>query len=109
MPFARLADLAAVAGMTPEIMQRLTPHLTLFAGSDSDVAPNTGGAVDVNAVRVIGIVAVARGPNRAMSTRHIIVRTNARRSGRRYEILMSERDASSAELPVGTEQISVKP
>jgi general secretion pathway protein K len=108
-PFRRLAELATVPGMTPEIMQRLTPHLTLFAGSDSDVAPNTGGAVDVNAVRVIGIVAVARGPNRAMSTRHIIVRTNARRSGRRYEILMSERDEASAELHASTPLLSVKP
>jgi general secretion pathway protein K len=109
IPFARLSDLAAVPEMTPDIMQRLKPHLTLFTGSDPDLVPATSGAEAVNAVRVIGIVAVARGPGRAMFTRHIIVRTNARRSGRRYEILMSDSDDAAAELDAGTEQISVKP
>jgi general secretion pathway protein K len=108
-PFARLAELAAVPGMTPDIMQRLTPHLTLFAGNDPDLIPPPGGAQAVNAVRVIGIVAVARGPDRAMFTRHIIVRTNARRSGRRYEILMSERDEASAEQLVGAALLGAKP
>jgi general secretion pathway protein K len=109
VPFARLADLAAVAGMTPDILQRLRPHLTIFTGTDPDLVPDTGAPDAINAEHLIGIFAVAPGPNRALSARHIIVRTNARRSGRRYEVLMSERDASSAELPVGTGQISVKP
>jgi general secretion pathway protein K len=107
VPFARLADLAAVAGMTPDIMLRLKPHLTLFTGSDPD--QTTGGADGDNAVRVIGIVAVARGPNRAMFIRHIIVRTNARRSGRRYEILMSERDDAASELNLDARPISRMP
>ncbi|HEX3993722.1 MAG TPA: hypothetical protein VHX39_21340, partial [Acetobacteraceae bacterium] len=81
IPFVRLTDLAAVPGMTPDTMQLLQPHLTLFAGSDPDVVPAIG-PDGVNAEHVIGIISVARGPNRAMFTRHIIVRTNARRSGR---------------------------
>jgi general secretion pathway protein K len=109
VPFARLADLAAVPGMTPDIMQRLMPHLTVFSGSDPDLVADTGGADNANAEHLIGIFAVARGPDRAMSARHIIVRTNARRSGRRYEVLMSEPDASSAERPVAAEAITVKP
>jgi general secretion pathway protein K len=109
VPFARLADLAAVPGMTPDILQRLTPHLTLFSGSDPDLVPYAGGADAAGAEHLIGIFAVARGPNRAMSARHIIVRTNARRSGRRYEVLMSEPDASSAEPRVAAAGITVKP
>jgi general secretion pathway protein K len=109
IPFARLVDLAAVPGMTPNIMQRLRPHLTLFAVSDPDLVPATGGADAVNAMHVLGILAVARGPNRAMFARHVIVRTNARRSGRRYEILMSERDNADAELNLGAERTTVKP
>ena len=109
VPFARLADLAAVPGMTPELMQRLRPHVTLFIGSDSDVVPATGSADTVNAEHVIGIIAIAHGPNRAMFARHIIVRTNARRSGRRYEILMSESDGTNAELPTNAARVSVKP
>jgi general secretion pathway protein K len=106
IPFVRLEDLAAVPGMTPDIMQRLRPHLTLFTGADPDVVPATGSA---GGVQVIGIVAIAHGRGRAMFARHIIVRTNARRSGRRYEILMSDRDAAMPELHPGTEQISVSP
>jgi general secretion pathway protein K len=108
-PFARLADLAVVPGMTADILQRLTPHLTLFTGGDPDLVPATGGADAASAEHVIGIFAVARGPNRAMFARHIIVRTNARRSGRRYEVLMSERDSGPAELSAGAERISEKP
>jgi general secretion pathway protein K len=107
--FVRLAELAEVPGITPDIMQRLTPHLTLFTGSDPDLVPDTGSADSVNAMHVIGIVAVAHGPGRAMFERHIIVRTNARRSGRRYEILMSERDNADQELNVNAERSSVKP
>jgi general secretion pathway protein K len=109
IPFARLDDLAAVPGMTPDIMQRLRPHLTLFTGADPDLIPASGGADAVNGVRVIGIVAVAHGPGKAMFGRHIIVRTNARRSGRRYEVLMSERAGADAEPNLNAERSSVKP
>jgi len=109
VPFARLADLAAVPGMTLNIMQRLRSHLTLFAGSDPDLVPATAGTDAVNAEHVIGVIAVARGANQAMYARHIIVRTNARRSGRRYEVLMSERDNAVIELNLHAERISVKP
>ena len=105
-PFTRLADLAVVPGMTPDIMQRLRPHLTLFTSADPDPVPTNGAA---DAVRIIGIVAVSHGPGRAMFVRHIIVRTNARRSGRRYEILMSDRDLSSVEVPAGGVLPGAKP
>ena len=36
-PFAHLDELGAVRGMTPELLARLKPHLTLF--TDIDVAP----------------------------------------------------------------------
>jgi general secretion pathway protein K len=134
IPFARLADLATVPGMTPDVMQRLLPHLTLFAGNDPDLVPATGdagavnagavnagavnagavnaGAVNagaVNAMHVIGIIAVAHGPNQAMFARHVIVRTNARRSGPRYEVLLSERDNPGPEPKLNAERISVTP
>ena len=109
VPFARLADLATVPGMTSDILQRLRPHLTLFAGADPDLISATGGADAVNAVRVIGIVVISHGPHRAMFARHIIVRTNARRSGRRYEVLMSERDNAGTELNLDAERTRVKP
>jgi len=107
-PFTRLADLAAVPGMTPDILQTLRPHLTLYTGGDPDlISPD--GADTIGAVHVIGIVAESHGPHGAMFARHIIVRTNARRSGRRYEVLMSERDDTTTERSPNTEQVSVSP
>ena len=107
-PFTRLADLAAVPGMMPDILQSLRPHLTLYTGSDPDLV-SADGADAVSAVHVIGIIAVSHGPHRAMFARHIIVRTNARRSGRRYEVLMSERVDSSTERNLDVERIGLKP
>jgi general secretion pathway protein K len=86
-PFGSLEELGLVSGMTPEILERLRPHLTLYAGLDPDLAD---GAVAVRAVRVVSMVAVARGAGKAKFARHVVVRTNTRRSGRRYDILESE-------------------
>jgi general secretion pathway protein K len=105
IPFARLVDVAVVPGMTPDIMQRLRPHLTLF--TDSDVVPAT--ETNLVKVRVISILVIAHGPGHAMFARHTIVRTNARRSGRRYEILMSDRDAGMLQLYPDAEKINVRP
>jgi general secretion pathway protein K len=105
IPFARLADVAVVPGMTPDIVQRLRPHLTLF--TDDEVVPATD--ANLMKVRVISILVIAHGPGHAMFARHIIVRTNARRSGRRYEVLMSDSDASMLELYPRAERINVSP
>jgi general secretion pathway protein K len=86
-PFRSINELAEVRGMTPELLDRLRPRLTLFTGSDPDlISANDASGV----VRIVSIVAVARGPGKAMFAGHVVVRTNARRSGSRYEIFMSE-------------------
>jgi len=84
--FTSLRDLLLVRGMTPEILEKSRPHLTLFAGTDPDLTEGDG----IGAIRIVSVTADARGSRRARFTRRLIARTNARRSGRRYEILMSE-------------------
>jgi general secretion pathway protein K len=103
--FRRLDDLLLVPGMTPEILDVVRPHLTLFAGTDPDLADIDEGA---GAVRIMSVVVEARGPDRAMFTRHLIAQTNAHRTGRRYEILMSERLPSGAEPGIMAEPKRVK-
>ncbi len=88
-PFAHLDELAEVPGMTPDLLRRLRPFLTLFTDDDTD--DTTQDNADAGGrVRICGITATARGADRTMFTKHIIVRTNARRTGRRYEVLSSD-------------------
>jgi len=103
-PFANVGDLGAVIGMTPELLARLRPHLTVF--TDSDPGATTRDPVVAQALAAVGqrdvnvdeigaglvsVTADARGLGRARFALHVIVRTNAQSRGRRYEILARER------------------
>ena len=93
-PFRSLDDLGAVLGMTPELLARLRPHLTLWWASDPDpayadpvvmatlqalgaVAPgaSTTGGVRMN--QAVEIVATAAGPGGARFSRRAEAIVNA--------------------------------
>jgi general secretion pathway protein K len=108
-PFTNLDELEAVFGMSPDLLARLRPHLTIYTDGDPDMATHDpvvaqalvlagqGGAVGVEGVAgLVSITADARGRGRTHFTVHVVVRTNARAEGRRYEILAHERYWSSA-------------
>ncbi len=89
-PFLNLEELGAVPGMTPDLLRRLRPFLTLFTDDDTDVT--TQDSTDAGGrARICGITVTARGSDHTAFGKHIIVRTNARRNGRRYEVLSSDR------------------
>lgn len=100
-PFRGIDELALVPGMTPVLLDRLRPRLTLFTGTDPDLVGADGGTL------VVSIVAVARGAGNTRFVRHVVVRTNARRAGSRYEILMSELGGAAAESALESENASV--
>jgi general secretion pathway protein K len=104
-PFISLDELGDVLGMTPHLLARLRPHLTV-ASTDAD--PNAAthdvavaqalaavgqrdGNADEGDAGVVSVTADARGPEHAHFAIHVIVRTNARPEGRRYDILAYER------------------
>ena len=107
-PFMRLDELGLVLGMTPEILARLRPHLTIFTDADPDLTSHdpvvvaalqqaaAGGGVEASGVSsrrgisIAQVIVVARGPNNTSLGRRAIVRTNARGTRHRYEILASE-------------------
>jgi general secretion pathway protein K len=108
-PFTNLDELEAVFGMSPDLLARLRPHLTIYTDGDPDMATHDpvvaqalvlagqGGAVGVEGVAgLVSITADARGRGRTHFTVHVVVRTNARAEGRRYEILAHERYWSNA-------------
>lgn len=85
-PFRSLDDLGAVLGMTPELLARLRPHLTLWWGSDPDpayadpvvmaalqslgvVAPSASTAASGRTIQAVEIVATAAGPGGARFSR----------------------------------------
>jgi len=99
-PFANLDELGAVMGMTPTLLTRLRPHLTVFTESDPDMT--THDPVVAAALAAIGdttlgagpggpevvmITADAHGAGGSRFTAREIVRTNARPVGRRYDVL----------------------
>jgi general secretion pathway protein K len=103
-PFESLDELGAVLGMTPNLLARLRPHMTVFTDSDPDAATHDmvvaqalaavgqrdAGADEVGS-GVMSLTAEARAQGHARFTIHVIVRTNARPEGRRYEVLSRER------------------
>jgi general secretion pathway protein K len=106
-PFTSLDELSAVLGMTPELLARLRPHLTIFSDGDPDLATSdpvvaqalamTGqaaGVVGPGVADLLSITADARGAASAHFTVRAIVRTNAQANGRRYEILAYEQPAA---------------
>ena len=108
-PFSNLGELEAVIGMTPELLARLRPHLTIFTDADPDMATrdpvvtqalvlagqdNASG--NEGAAGLVSITADARGAGGAHFTVHVVARLNAQAEGRRYEILAHDRIWSSA-------------
>lgn len=103
-PFASIDELGAVLGMTPDLLARLWPHLTVY--SDVDPDRNTGdpvvaralavaGEVNANSDRsgeeVVSVTADARGSTQGRFAARVVVRLNARPEGARYEVLARER------------------
>jgi len=104
-PFADIDELAQVIGMTPELLARLRPHLTVYTDDDSPVGTRTD-IVVAQALRAVGqmnepaiegpvalvsIFADVHGPDHARYLARAVVRTNARPEGRRYDVLEYER------------------
>jgi general secretion pathway protein K len=103
-PFARPDELGGVLGMTPELLARLRPHLTVFTDGDPNAATQDvvvaralvtvgqrGVEADEGSTGLVSVTADARGPGQTRFAVHVIVRTNARPEGRRYDILSYER------------------
>lgn len=99
-PFGSLDELGDVLGMTPELLLRLRPHLTLYTDDDPDAATrdpvvaralaamgdaSTGAAPE--GPQVVSITARARGRGRAQFAEREVVRSNAKPEGRRYDVL----------------------
>jgi general secretion pathway protein K len=103
-PFESLDELAEVLGMTPALLARLKPHLTLFTTSDPDVS--TGDPVVAAAlgskgqgiaaqdigggVGVVTVTIAVQGARRTRYAERVSLRTNSLTELRRYEILARE-------------------
>lgn len=103
-PFASLDELEAVMGMTPDLLARLRPHLTVLSDRDPNGSTHdpvvaralsavgqAGGETEGVVTDLISVSAEARGPDRARFAIRVVVRTNAQAEGRRYRILAYER------------------
>jgi len=102
-PFRSLDEVGAVLGMTPELLARLRPNLSLFATNDPDPASASptvlaairavvGGADLASAAQqeapsVVGITAVAAGPNGTRFTRHAVLRLSQERGAEPAQVL----------------------
>jgi general secretion pathway protein K len=103
-PFASVDELGAVLGMTEDLLARLRPHLTVYTDGDPNAATQDvvvaqalmltgqrGIDSEEGATGLISVTADARGPGQVRFVVHVVVRTNARPEGRRYDILSYER------------------
>jgi len=106
-PFRDIDELGLVIGMTPVLLERLRPHLTVFTdfapiGESGDPivaaalrvtapagAPPAGG--DLGGIAVVRITAAGRGPDDAVVTLRAVVRLNATPDGLPFEILSFRR------------------
>jgi hypothetical protein len=88
--------------MTPEMLARLRPHLTVFTDGDPNAATHDpvvaqalaavgehgGDAADAaGGAAIVSVTADARGTQRSHFAMQVIVRTNGRAEGSRYDIL----------------------
>jgi general secretion pathway protein K len=103
-PFASVDELGAVLNMTPVLLARLRPHLTVFTDGDPGAASSdpviaralaavgqTGGAGEAGNTSLVSITAEARGPGRARFAIRVVVQTNAPAGGRVYQVLDYQR------------------
>ena len=101
-PFQTIDELGLVLGMTPDLLARLRPHLTIYAQGDPDprradpmvteaLRLQAGRAVlpatDDRAGRVVSIVADIDGPNGSRAERRATVRVGAAADARGFRIL----------------------
>ncbi|HUB15151.1 MAG TPA: type II secretion system protein GspK [Acetobacteraceae bacterium] len=102
-PFASLDELGNVLGMTPALLARLRPHLTVFTDDDPNagtldpvvaramaISGETGSPAGPGRQQVVSIEADARGAEGARFAESEVVRTNTRPEGRRYDVLDDE-------------------
>jgi general secretion pathway protein K len=103
-PLESIDELGSVIGMTPDLLARLKPHLTLF--TDADTQTTTRDPVVARALALAGQLAVeasdaggqpvsvradVHGPDSGRFITRVIVRINVFPRGDRYEILAHER------------------
>lgn len=100
-PFQSIAELGDVLGMTPDILVRLAPHLSIYnmgapepgaadpavAAALADVAGSQIVGTPASSSGTIAITATAGGPNGARFTRHADVRIGVTDGGPSYRIL----------------------
>jgi general secretion pathway protein K len=100
--FESLDELGAVLGMTPDLLNRMRPHLTLYSEADPDASttdPVVAAALGNQAraavrrnsdegSQVATVSVVVRGRRRTGFSERVIVRTNALDGIRRHEILL---------------------
>jgi general secretion pathway protein K len=97
--FLSVDEVGAVLGMTPELLIRLQPHLTVFSDADpdgttqdrvvlaalGDIGRPPGGVA--GEAQVASVTAQASGPGRSRFAERMIVRINAQTDRHPYEIL----------------------
>lgn len=100
--FRSVDELAAVLGMTPALLARLQPHMTVFSDADPDAStrdpvvaaalgdPAQVPAVGLGGVQTVTVTAEGNGPEGGASTRRVVVRTNAQADRHTYEMLALE-------------------
>ena len=106
-PFETIGELGLVLGMTPELLARLSPHLSLYHDGEAD--PAAADPVVLQAMRALGsvppsagvadeivlaITAAAEGVNGTRFVRRAVVRLGGPDRGRPYRILTWESGAS---------------
>lgn len=106
--FRSLDELGAVLGVTPSLLARLRPHVTVWSDDDADAAsrdpivaaamgePRRGTAARPIEVQVASVIAEARGPNGAALAERAVVRINVRTGRHPYAMLSLERLGNSA-------------
>jgi general secretion pathway protein K len=106
-PFETIGELGLVLGMTPELLARLSPHLSLYHDGEPDPAaadavvlqamrelgtlPSSAGTADES---VVAIIATADGTNGTRFVRRTVVRLGGPDRGRPYRILTWDSGAS---------------
>jgi general secretion pathway protein K len=103
-PLDSIDELGSVIGMTPDLLARLRPHLTVFTGDDPGAGTRDPvvaqalalagqSAVEANDVaeQFVSVTADARGPDHGRRVVNAVVRINALPQGRRYEVLAYQR------------------
>jgi general secretion pathway protein K len=104
-PFTGFDELAAVIGMTPDLLARLQPHLTVFTDGDPSrtthdvvvaqalvAAGEHGTDADMDAgSKAVCVTVDAAGARQARYAAQVVVQTNRRTKGKRYYILAYHR------------------